>query len=50
MSEARRGVSIIVQRDGALQSRTYRVRMWTLRAMMVVTVACGVLLVLAVAF
>lgn len=50
MSEARRGVSIIVQRDGALQSRTYRVPRWTLRALLVVAVACGVLLVLGIAF
>ena len=50
MSEARRGVSIIVQRDGALQSRTYRVPRWTLRALVVVGVACGVLLVLGIAF
>jgi murein DD-endopeptidase MepM/ murein hydrolase activator NlpD len=50
MSEARRGVSIIVQRDGALQSRTYRVPVWTLRALVVVGVACAVLLVLGVAF
>jgi len=50
MSEARRGVSIIVQRDGALQSRTYRVPTWGLRATLVAAVAGGVLLVLAIAF
>ena len=46
----RRSVSIIVQRDGALQSNTYRIPVWALRAALVLGVALTVLLVLAVAF
>lgn len=46
----RRSVSIIVQRDGALQSSTYRIPVWALRGALVVGVAILVLLVLGVAF
>lgn len=46
----RRSVSIIVQRDGALQSTTYRIPVWALRGALVVGVAILVLLVLGVAF
>ncbi len=46
----RRGVSIIVQRDGALQSQTYRVPVWLLRTLLVLSVALTVLLVLSLAF
>jgi murein DD-endopeptidase MepM/ murein hydrolase activator NlpD len=46
----RRGVSIIVQRDGALQSSTYRAPTWVLRVLLVLAVAVAVLLVLGVAY
>jgi murein DD-endopeptidase MepM/ murein hydrolase activator NlpD len=50
MSGWRRSVSIIVQRDGALQSSTYRIPVWALRAALVLFVAITVLVVLGVAF
>jgi murein DD-endopeptidase MepM/ murein hydrolase activator NlpD len=50
MIGGRRSVSIIVQRDGALQSSTYRIPVWALRAALVLGVALTVLLVLGVAF
>ena len=46
----RRGVSIIVQRDGALQSRSYRVSLWLVRILLVAAVAATILLVLGIAF
>jgi len=46
----RRGVSIIVQRDGALQSQSYRFPLWLLRTLLVAAVAATILLVLAIAF
>ena len=46
----RRSVSIIVQRDGALQSRTYRVPVWGFRALVVLAVSLAGLLILGVAF
>ncbi len=46
----RRSVSIIVQRDGALQSQTYRVPVWAYRAALVLAVAVAGLLILGVAF
>ena len=46
----RRGVSIIVQRDGALQSQSYRLPMWAIPALFVLAVAATVLLVLGVTF
>jgi murein DD-endopeptidase MepM/ murein hydrolase activator NlpD len=50
MSDGKRSVSIIVQRDGALQSRTYRLPIWVLRLVLIVAVAVTVLGVLGVAF
>lgn len=50
MSGARRSVSIIVQRDGALQSRSYRLPVWGLRVVLVTLVAIAVLLALGMAF
>ena len=50
MTGWRRSVSIIVQRDGALQSSTYRIPVWALRGALVLGVAITVLLVLAVAY
>lgn len=46
----RRGVSIFVQRDGALQSQSYRVSVWLLRLLLVAAVAATILLVLGVAY
>ena len=46
----RRAVSIIVQRDGALQSQTYRFPVWLLRAALLLLFALTVVLVLAVTF
>jgi murein DD-endopeptidase MepM/ murein hydrolase activator NlpD len=46
----RRSISVIVQRDGALQSTTYRIPVWAVRAALVLGVALTVLLVLAIAF
>ena len=46
----RRSVSIIVQRDGALQSNTYRIPVWALRGALILGVAFTVLLVLGIAF
>ena len=46
----KRGVSFIVQRDGALQARTYRIPLWVLRGLGIVAVTLVVLLVLGVAF
>src|SRR6185369_15902791 len=45
MSAGKRGVSFIVQRDGALQARTYRISLWVLRGLGVVAVTLVVLLV-----
>jgi murein DD-endopeptidase MepM/ murein hydrolase activator NlpD len=50
MSAGKRSVSIIVQRDGALQSRSYRVPIWVLRVALVGAVALVVAAVLGVAF
>ncbi|HEU5219390.1 MAG TPA: M23 family metallopeptidase [Gemmatimonadales bacterium] len=50
MSGWRRSVSIIVQRDGALQSSTYRIPLWAIRTALVLLVALTVLLVLGIAF
>jgi murein DD-endopeptidase MepM/ murein hydrolase activator NlpD len=50
MSAGKRGVSFIVQRDGALQARTYRIPLWVLRGLGVAAVTLVVLLVLGVAF
>src|SRR4030095_3192501 len=50
MTGWRRSVSIIVQRDGALQSSTYRIPVWVVRGALIVGVAITVLLVLGVAF
>ena len=46
----RRSVSIIVQRDGALQSSTFRIPVWGFRAAVVLAVAVTGLLILGVAF
>ena len=46
----RRGVSIIVQRDGALQSQSYRISLWVVRILLVAAVAITILFVLAIAF
>ncbi len=46
----RKGVSVIVQKDGALQSQTYRVPAWLLRAALVLAVAFAVLLILGVTY
>jgi murein DD-endopeptidase MepM/ murein hydrolase activator NlpD len=46
----RRSVSIIVQRDGALQSRTYRIPVWGYRSLVLLAVALTGLLILGVAF
>jgi murein DD-endopeptidase MepM/ murein hydrolase activator NlpD len=50
MTRGRRSVSIIVQQDGALQSRTYRIPVWGFRAALALAVAIAALLVLGVAF
>ena len=50
MTAAKRGVSIIVQRDGALQARTYRLSLWILRLASVAAVALVVALVMGIAF
>lgn len=49
MREGRRSVSIIVQRDGALQGRTYRIALWVLRGALVFAVAVTVAVVLGIA-
>jgi len=49
-SGGRRGVSIIVQRDGALQSQSYRISLWLVRLLLVAALAATILLVLAIAF
>jgi len=49
-ASGRRGLSIIVQRDGVLQSRTYRIPVWLLRAGFVMAVALTVAVVLGVTF
>lgn len=46
----RRSVSIFVQRDGALQSRTYRAPVWAVRAAVVLVVVATGLLILGIAF
>ena len=46
----RRQVSVIVQRDGALHARTWRIPLWALRTLMVAGVALAVAIVLGVAF
>lgn len=46
----RRGVSIIVQRDGALQSQSYRFPLWLVRVLLVTAVAATIVLVLGIAF
>jgi murein DD-endopeptidase MepM/ murein hydrolase activator NlpD len=50
MRTGKRGVSVIVQRDGALQARTYRIPLWLLRTGVVLAVAAAMALVLGVAF
>jgi len=50
MSGGRRGVSLIVQRDGAPRARTYRLSRWGFTALLVGSVVFAVLLVLGVAF
>ena len=50
MTGWRRSVSIIVQRDGALQSSTYRIPVWVVRGALILGVAITVLLVLGIAF
>ena len=50
MMAGKRGVSVIVQRDGALQARTYRIPLWLLRTGVVLAVAAAMALVLGVAF
>ncbi|HEV8197931.1 MAG TPA: M23 family metallopeptidase [Gemmatimonadales bacterium] len=50
MSGGRRSVSIIIQRDGALQSSSYRIPLWAVRAALILGVGITVLLVLGVAF
>ena len=49
MSPGKRGVSLIVQRDGALQSSSYRLSLWVLRAALIAAVALTVAAVLGVA-
>jgi murein DD-endopeptidase MepM/ murein hydrolase activator NlpD len=50
MRSVRRGVSIIVQQDGALQSRNYRIPLWGVRVGLAVLVAIVVGLVLGITF
>jgi murein DD-endopeptidase MepM/ murein hydrolase activator NlpD len=50
MSRLRRSVSIMVHRDGALKSETYRVPLWVLRALLIAAITGTVFLVLALAF
>jgi murein DD-endopeptidase MepM/ murein hydrolase activator NlpD len=50
MNPWRRSVSIIVHRDGALESTTLRIPLWVLRGLLIAAIATAVLLVLAVAF
>jgi murein DD-endopeptidase MepM/ murein hydrolase activator NlpD len=47
---SRRGLSIIVQRDGVLQSRNYRIPLWALRVALVMAVALTIAVVLGVTF
>jgi murein DD-endopeptidase MepM/ murein hydrolase activator NlpD len=48
--KGRRAVSIIIQRDGALQSQTYRLPVWLLRAGFLVLLALTLVLILAITF
>ena len=50
MNLGKRAVSVIVQRDGALQARTYRIPLWMLRGALVIGVGATIMLVLGVAF
>jgi len=50
MSTGRRGLSVILQRDGALESRSYRIPSWALRTALIVGVTVAVVAVLGVAF
>lgn len=50
MSAGKRGISVIVQRDGALQSRSYRIPIWALRTALVLGVGVTILAILGVAF
>jgi murein DD-endopeptidase MepM/ murein hydrolase activator NlpD len=50
MSVGRRGVTVIVQRDGALKAATYRIPLWAFRAAMIVAVTIAVLAVLGITF
>ena len=50
MNLGKRAVSVIVQRDGALQARTYRIPLWLLRGALLVGVAAAIALVLGIAF
>jgi murein DD-endopeptidase MepM/ murein hydrolase activator NlpD len=49
MRAGKRGVSILVQRDGALSSRSYRVPVWLLRASLIGSVIVSVAVVLGIA-
>ncbi len=46
----RRSVSLLVQTDGALESRRFQMSLWALRAGMVLLLGVVVLLLLAIAF
>lgn len=50
MSREKRGLSVIVQRDGALNARTYRIPRWAVRALILLAVALVIATVLGVAF
>lgn len=50
MNGWRRGVSIIVHRDGALNSTTFRIPVWILRGLLIAAITTVVFLALAVAF
>lgn len=46
----RRSVSVMIHRDGALKSTSYRVPLWLLRGLLIAAIAVIVFLVLAVAY
>jgi len=47
---ARRYVSVMINRDGALKGTSYRLPLWLLRALLIASIVLAVVLVLAVAY
>src|SRR5438552_14366410 len=50
MTSDRRAVTIMIHRDGAVESSTYRIPVWALRATAVGGIAVAFLVLIAVAF